>query len=58
MHHPSEQQQMILECECGERIVLIGSKEGWISRHPVFRCECGRKLTIDGRAEEEVFAAS
>lgn len=56
--HRSSEQQMVLECECGEITVLLGSEDNWRSRRPVFKCECGQKLTLDGRAEEEVFAAS
>ncbi len=56
--HRSSEQQMILECECGEITILLGSEDNWRSRRPVFKCECGQKLTLDGRAEEEVLAAS
>lgn len=57
MHHSFEQ-ELALECECGETTVLLGSEDDWRSRRPVFRCECGQKLTLDGYAEEEVLAAS
>lgn len=57
MRHSSE--QIVLRCErCGEKTVLLGPEEDWRSRHPVFRCECGQRLTLDGRADEEVLAAS
>jgi hypothetical protein len=56
--HRSSEQQIVLECECGEITVLLGSEDDWRSRRPVFKCECGQKLTLDGRAEEEVLAAS
>ncbi len=56
--HRSSEQQMVLECECGEITILLGSEDDWRSRRPVFKCECGQKLTLDGRAEEEVLAAS
>jgi hypothetical protein len=58
MHRSSEQQMVVLECECGEITVILGSENDWRSRRPVFKCECGQKLTLDGRAEEEVLAAS
>jgi hypothetical protein len=61
MHRSSEQQQqeVVLECECGEITVILGSEDDWRSRRPVFRCECGQKLTLDGgRADEGVLAAS
>ena len=59
-HRSSEQQQqVVLECECGEITVILGSEDDWRSRRPVFRCECGRRLTLDGgRADEGALAAS
>ena len=48
----------ILECECGQRLVLIGPEEDWRSRRAVFKCECGRKLTLDDHARQEAFAAT
>ncbi len=58
-HRSSEQQQVVLECECGETTVIIGSEDDWRARRPVFRCECGQRLTLDGgRADEGVLAAS
>jgi hypothetical protein len=57
VRHSSE--QIVLRCErCGENTVLLGPEEDWRSRRPVFRCECGQRLTLDGRADEEVLAAS
>ena len=56
--HRSSEQQMVLECECGEITVLLGSEDDWRARCPVFKCGCGQKLTLDGRADEEVLAAS
>jgi hypothetical protein len=55
----SSEQQIVLTCEeCGEKLVLFGTEEDWRSRFAVFLCAYGHKLTIDGRAEEEVLAAS
>ena len=45
----------ILECECGQRLVLIGPEEDRRSRRAVFKCECGRKLTLDDHADQEAF---
>ena len=57
MLHSSE--QIILTCEdCGEKLVLFGPEEEWRSRHAVFMCGYGHKITLDGRAGEEVLAAS
>ena len=58
-HRSSEQQQVVLECGCGEVTVIVGSEDDWRARRPVFRCECGQRLTLDGgRADEGVLAAS
>ncbi len=56
--HRSSEQQVVLECECGETTMIVGSEDDWRARRPVFRCECGQKLTLDGRADEGVLAAS
>ena len=57
--HRSSEQRVVLECECGEKTVILNPEDDWRSRRPVFRCECGHKLTLDGgRADEEVLAAS
>jgi hypothetical protein len=54
---PSE--QIILTCDdCGEELVILGLEENWRSRHAVFVCGSGHRLTLDGRADEEVLAAS
>ena len=52
-------EQTVLKCrKCGEKIILLGPEEDWRSRRAVFRCACGQKLSLDGRAKEEVLAAS
>lgn len=52
-------ERIVLICdECREKLILLGCEEEWRSRRAVFQCECGRKLTLDGRADEEVLAAS
>ncbi len=52
-------EQIILTCEdCGEKLVVFGTEENWRSRQAVFVCGYGHKLTLDGRADEEVLAAS
>ena len=57
MLHSSE--QIILTCEdCGEKLVLFGTEEEWLSRRAVFMCGCGHKITLDGCSGEEVLAAS
>jgi hypothetical protein len=55
----SSEQQIVLTCEeCGEKLGLFGTEEDWRSRFAVFACGYGHKLTLDGRADEEVLAAS
>jgi hypothetical protein len=57
--HDSCEQQIVLTCEdCGEELVVFGTEPDWRSRHAVFACGYGHKLTLDGRADEEVLAAS
>lgn len=53
------EQQIVLTCgDCGEKLVLLGSEEDWRSRYAVFACGSGHRLTLDGRADEEILAAS
>lgn len=56
MHHSSE--QIVLKCECGEKMVLLGSEDDWRSRRAIFKCECGQNLTLDHRVDEEALAVS
>ena len=37
---------IVLECHCGERLVLLGQEEDWYSERTIFRCECGQSLTF------------
>lgn len=47
-------ERMVLECECGERLVLLGLEDDWYSElRTVFECECGQELTLADRLEEE-----
>jgi hypothetical protein len=42
-----------LECECGERVILIGREEDWRSEvRTTFECECGKKLALDDNRVE------
>ena len=49
-------ERIILECNCGERLILLGLEEDWQSERTDFGCECGEKLTFADRANEEAFA--
>ena len=48
---------IVLECECGERLVLLGREEDWHREgRTTFECECGKILTLDDRIEEGALA--
>ena len=51
-------ERIVLECGCGERMVLLGFEEDWRSRRAIFKCECGQKLTLDDRVDEGALAVS
>ena len=47
-------ERIVLECRCGELIVLLGREDDWHSEgRTVFECECGAKLTLADRLDEE-----
>ena len=47
-------ERMVLECKCGERLVLLGLEEDWYSElRTVFDCECGERLTLANRLDED-----
>jgi hypothetical protein len=53
-HFVSCSERVILECECGERLVLLGLEEDWYSEgRTTFECECGRRITLADRVEED-----
>jgi hypothetical protein len=42
--------RIVLECKCGEMIVLLGEEDDWYrEKHLVFACECGERLTLANR---------
>ena len=47
-------ERIVLECDCGERIVLLGMEDDWSSREDDFECECGRRVNLTDRADDEV----
>jgi len=51
--------RITLECECGERLVLLGREDDWYLEGPrLFGCECGERLTITkNRVSEEATAS-
>ena len=50
MHCP---ERIVLECQCGERLVLLGRATDWYSEERlVFKCECGQELTFSDRLDE------
>ena len=58
----SGSERTVLECDCKEKMIIIGREDDWRPRNPVFRCECGKKLTLankyDGGGEELLEPAS
>ena len=47
-------ERIILECRCGERLVLLGFEDDWRSEgRTTFECECGRELTLADRLDEK-----
>jgi hypothetical protein len=42
---------IVLECRCGEKLVLLGRKSDWRKEgHTVFECGgCANELCLDGR---------
>ncbi len=46
--------RIVLGCECGEKMVLLGREEDWRSERTVFECGgCGQELTLAARADEK-----
>ena len=52
-------ERITLECECGERLVLLGREDdGYVEGRRLFECECGERLTLTkNRVSEEATAA-
>jgi hypothetical protein len=44
--------RIVLECRCGERLVLLGREDDWYAEgRNTFGCECGEELTLAARVE-------
>ena len=44
--------RLVLECRCGERLVLLGLEEDWYAEgRTAFECECGDRLTLADRSD-------
>jgi hypothetical protein len=47
--------RMTLKCGCGERMILLGLQEDWLSEQRTnFDCRCGQILTLADRLDEDV----
>ena len=45
--------RIVLECGCGERLVLLGREEDWYTEgRERFACECGKEITLSDRMLE------
>lgn len=47
-------ERIVLECDCGEKVILLGIEDDWVSRQDDLACECGRSVTLSDRADDEV----
>ena len=45
-------ERIVLECMCGERLILLGLEEDWRSQKSAFECACGAKLTLAHRIDK------
>ncbi len=50
-------ESFVLDCCCGEKVVIFGEVEDWLPRDPVFRCNCGGELTFSENTKEEYYAS-
>jgi hypothetical protein len=48
----------VLDCCCGEKMVIFGPVGDWLPRDPVFRCACGEEITFSEDAKEAYYASS
>lgn len=46
-------ERIVLDCGCGEKLILLGLEEDWRSEKSTFECECGARLTLADRSEGE-----
>ena len=47
-------EHIILECRCGERLILVGFESDWQwEGRTTFECECGERLTLADRLVED-----
>ena len=46
-------ESIVLNCRCGEELILLGRADDWRSRNAIFRCCCGENLTLEERTDEE-----
>jgi hypothetical protein len=52
-------QRIVLECGCGERLVLLGREDDWYAEgRGTFECECGREITLANRVEKGLSVAN
>ena len=50
-------EHFVLDCGCGEKMVIFGQVEDWLPRDPVFRCACGEGLAFSEDAKKEYYAS-
>jgi hypothetical protein len=57
MQHDPHARRVVLDCGCGEKMVIFGRVEDWLPRDPVFRCACGERLTFSEDAKERYYTS-
>jgi len=57
-HSVTWSQRIILECRCGEGVILLGLEADWrTEKRDAFECECGETLSIaSNRVDETAFS--
>ena len=43
---------VLVGCGCGEKTVLGGPQDVWLSGRTTFECKCGRRITLADRVAE------
>ena len=46
-------ERIVLDCRCGQKLILLGKEDDWEARDAIFRCYCGENLTLNDRLDLE-----
>jgi hypothetical protein len=50
-------ERLVLDCGCGEKLVIFGQVGDWLPRDPVFKCVCGEVLAFSEDDKEQYYAS-